>query len=162
VYGLEAINEANGWNMAALGILVVFSSLIILSIIIAQVHKLLDIWDNRKALIPTSEPERAGLQKAAAGKPETEKNKNVICKELLVAHAAFCPENTHEIVDIWKPLIQKLEDPFHLADLYKIAAENDLPHPHLTINRLRREQILIPTENQKFTFNYDRHDDDQE
>jgi hypothetical protein len=149
VYGLEAINEANGWYMAALGIMVVFLSLIILSIIISQLHKALDLWEEQKmAMSKKSSPP------IISKTPENDS----LCTKPPFQTTHSCLADISEIVEIWTPLIQKLDEPFRLADLYKLAAENDFPHPHLTINRLRRENILIPLEDHKFTFIYDKVD----
>jgi hypothetical protein len=43
--GLEAIAAHNGWSIAALGISIVFTGLIILSFTIAQLHKVLDFLE---------------------------------------------------------------------------------------------------------------------
>ena len=45
--GLEAISASNGWAISVLGISIVFSGLTLLSITIAQLHKLLDMWERR-------------------------------------------------------------------------------------------------------------------
>ena len=53
---------------------------------------------------------------------------------------------------MWSPLFNKLDDPFELSQLYKLAAQEDMPHPHLSITRLREENLLIPDGNRKYTF----------
>lgn len=164
MYGIEAINEANGWNMAALGILVVFTSLTILSVIISQLHKILILWDNKNTMLhggtagkklqtPVSE-EKTG---AAGGYKTIGCDNREWPGDPDHQQPDTWPENTGGLADMWSPLIEKLDDPFTLADLYKLADENQFPHPHLTITRLRRENILTPVQNQRFTFNYKRH-----
>lgn len=149
MYGIEAINEANGWNLTILAISVVFSSLIILSIIISQLHRILALWDKRAKLLPQSmapikkEGEDTMREHAGSGKRQA-------------SLTPASPEDINETIAMWSPLIEKLDDPFLLADLYKLAAENDFPHPHLTISRLRYENILVPVEDLRFTFKYER------
>ena len=50
MYGLEAINTANGWAISVVGISIVFSGLVTLSIIISQLHRVLNIWENPSAI----------------------------------------------------------------------------------------------------------------
>ncbi len=159
--GLEAINNANGWNMAALGILVVFSSLIILSVIISQLHKALTLWKKKGDWLPgknqskatvstetakgkTAETERIGSIPDFGAKPSAPSDRP--------EHPPVSPGNIDKIVHVWSPLFDKLDDPFELSQLYKLAAQEDMPHPHLTITRLREENLLIPDENRKYTF----------
>ncbi len=149
MYGIEAINAANGWNLAALGILVVFLSLIILSIIISQLHRILAVWDKKEDLLPggmtVDRSQIRGNEKAASsGREET------------VPHPHVCPGDINEIAAIWAPLAEKIDDPFLLADLYKLAVKNDFPHPHMTIQRLWQENILVPAGDRMFRFQYER------
>ncbi|MEN8212519.1 MAG: OadG family protein [Thermodesulfobacteriota bacterium] len=46
MYGLEAINANNGWSIAVVGVTIVFSGLVMLSFVISQLHKILDLWKN--------------------------------------------------------------------------------------------------------------------
>lgn len=48
-----------------------------------------------------------------------------------------------EIVEIYQEIIDKLEQPFALNDLYQVAGQKDIPHPILTVNRFRDVGILI-------------------
>ena len=154
--GIEAINAANGWNLAALGILVVFSSLIILSIIISQLHKILNLWSKYTTILPWNETLEKNAATSVYPKPGSRKKERTDEKPQQWSHEHTWPEDTREIAEIWRPLIEKLDDPFPLAELYKLATKNDFPHPHLTINRLRRENILVHVENQSFSFKYKR------
>ena len=51
MYGLEAIAQHNGWVQSILGISIVFSGLVLLSFAVSQIHKILDLWDNREIYI---------------------------------------------------------------------------------------------------------------
>ena len=157
MYGIEAINDANGWNLAALGILVVFSSLIILSIIISQLHKMLLLWEKRKNLWPGNQiPEKSEAPETQQAHPEIgdEKESSPSGETQELPHPHTCPEDINEIAAIWAPLALELGDPFRLTDLYKTAAKHNFPHPHLTINRLRRENIILPADDGMFTFRH--------
>lgn len=143
MYGLEAITDAHGWQMAALGVTIVFSSLIVLSIVISQLHNLLELWEKRKALLPE------GTAPEPAPKPRTAAH-----DETLLPHPSVCPTEIAAVAAIWDPLIQQLEAPFTLQALYKAAAAHRFPHPHLTVNRLRDAGFLAPAGDGRFTWKH--------
>jgi len=128
LYGLEAINAANGWSMSILGASIVFSGLVILSLAIAQLHKILNFWENRKDLSKNGKADTQLAQKEASK----------------ITHPDYCPEDIHEAAAIYRPLFAKLGATFQLVDLYKLSQDNNFPHPHITISRLREANILEP------------------
>jgi len=135
LYGLEAINAQNGWSMALVGITIVFTGLVALSFAISQLKKLIELWENRDKLTGKN-----GMVNENVGTEGIE----------LPDH---WPEDIHEAAGLYEPLFKKLGDPFPLADLYKLSEENNYPHPHLTIKRLRDAQILIQVGDGNFTRN---------
>lgn len=50
MYGLEAINANNGWAISVVGVTIVFSGLVMLSLVISQLHKVLAIWEDPSKL----------------------------------------------------------------------------------------------------------------
>ena len=120
MYGLEAISAYNGWAMVIIGPLIVMSGLTILSLIISQLHKLVAIFDKKDKT--TTEP--------------TVKSKDEISVPKVL------PTDISETAEIYQQLIDKLEQPFELSDLYRVAGENNFPHPVLTISRFREAGIL--------------------
>lgn len=125
MYGLEAISANNGWAMAIIGPLIVMSGLIVLSIIISQLHKLVAIFD-KKAKQTTEPPTKSKV-----------KSKDEISVPNIL------PNDILETAKIYQMLIDKLEQPFELSDLYQVAVQNNFPHPILTVSRLRDAEILI-------------------
>ena len=138
MYGLEAISANNGWAMAITGPLIVMSGLIILSIIISQLHKLVAIFDKKAE--PTSEP------------PIENKAKSKVKNNDEVSVPKILPNDILETAEIYQKLIDTLEQPFELIDLYKVAEKNNFPHPILTANRLRDAGILIQEDEGLFTW----------
>jgi hypothetical protein len=51
LFGIENITNNNGWAMAAVGASIVFMGLVVLSFVISQIHKLLNLWDEREKFI---------------------------------------------------------------------------------------------------------------
>jgi hypothetical protein len=137
LYSLENITAANGWAMAAVGASIVFLGLVVLSFVISQMHKILEYWENRG-----SEKTRPIIQPAATAPAKSDD---------AVFKAQHIPE-VSELSDTYGPLIEELDEPFVLTQLFEIAKDNDLPHPHLSINRLREAGLLIAQEDGTFTW----------
>ena len=123
--GIANIAANNGWAMASLGAGIVMSGLIILSLAISQIHKLVDVWEKRK--------EKATAAPAAEPPAET--------KPAPVETAA-CPINLDELAVLYQPLTEPLGSPFELKELYRLAGEANLPHPHITIRCFREAGLL--------------------
>ena len=123
MYGFEAINAVNGWAMAAVGALIVFSGLVVLSLVISQLHKfipLLEKYGHEKCASPdaTSVP-------FTQPKPKSQ-------------------PDIKEQAELFQPIIESLDPSFPLSELYSQAQEHNIPHPHLTISAFRDAGILVP------------------
>ncbi len=106
--------------MAITGPLIVMSGLTILSIIISQLHKLVALFEKKD--IQATEP-------ADGSKDE-------------ISIPKVLPIDISETAAIYQQLIDRLEQPFELKDLYRVAEENNFPHPVLTVSRFREAGIL--------------------
>ncbi len=137
MYSIDNITAANGWAMAAVGASIVFLGLVILSFVISQMHKILRFWEERVTLSG-----RAKDQAPTAEAPEP---------EIPAYKEQHLPE-VSELVDTYGPLVEKMGDSFELTQIFDIAKENDFPHPHLSINRLREAGILVAQDDGTFTW----------
>jgi len=126
--GLEAISASNGWSMAVLGISIVFSGLVVLSLAISQLKKIVDLLEKKE-----TGPEQ---KDAPAGEPLIPPEDFPSPKD--------SPEDIHETALRYKPLFEKLGDTFQLSELYRLSQAGAYPHPHLTIKTFRQVQILTP------------------
>ena len=131
MYGLEAISANNGWAMAIIGPLIVMSGLTILAIIISQLHKLVALFDKKAK--QTTDPPIKSKDEISAPK--------------------ILPNDILETAKIYQMLIDKLEQPFELSNLYQVAVQNNFPHPILTVSRLRDAGILIRESEGLFIWN---------
>lgn len=138
MYGLEAISAYNGWAMAFAGALIVLSGLAVLSVIISQLHKVVAILDHRE--------EKKKQRKELSIFPEAEEKQEWIIPDRF-------PMDIDEAASIYLPLIDQLEKPFRLSQLYEISRKNNLPHPHLTIREFREAGILVNAGDGFFTWN---------
>jgi hypothetical protein len=133
VYGLEAIATHNGWAMAATGALIVFFGLVLLSTTISQLYRIIDLFDKK-----TLQPEAAVM--AAQAPPKSAEPSSYALDleaDLFQYQAASTP----------------LGDSFDLADLYQVARELDLAHPHLSISHFRRQNMLVVQPSGQFSWN---------
>jgi hypothetical protein len=122
VYGLEAINAHNGWAMAFAGALIVMVGLTVLALVISQLYKLAALFENRGR-----KPHRV----------------DSIEEKTAPRNRFFC--ELDDAQEIYRPLVEELDECFELKELYEMARQQDLPHIHLTIRSLRECGILVPT-----------------
>ena len=124
MYGIENISANNGWAIAVLGAGIVFTGLAVLSLVISQIYRILQYFENRGKTPTSPEPEADAVKKPFATIPHLPEPK--------------------ELVSIYRPLVEGLDEPFQLAQLYEKAAKMDLPHTHISISRLREAGVLTP------------------
>lgn len=119
--GFEAITHHNGWAMAIVGATIVISGLAILSLIISQLHKVVGLLDKK------NDPPVANVTEK-----ETRAEEN----------RAACPSDIQITLELYRPLIDELDDQFQLADLYTLANKYHMHHPHLSIRCMREAGVL--------------------
>jgi hypothetical protein len=132
MFGIDYITNNNGWAMAVVGATTVFVGLAVLSFVISQVHKLLDAWENRTK------------DKADAAERPTEK---------APARQEQRLPTVSELCSIYRPLVEQLQEPFLLTQLFEKSKEMDLPHPHLSIKSLQEADVLVARGDGTFTWN---------
>ncbi len=138
MFGLKAISAHNGWAMAVVGAAIVFSGLAVLAFVISQIHKLLGFWDKKNRYFDNASKKKNPLPEITAKKPAPE--------------PALCPSNLPALAILYRPLVESLETPFQLTDLYVLAQDRDFPHPHLTLSCFRQANFLIPQGDGYFTW----------
>lgn len=134
MYGLEAIQANNGWAMAVTGAFIVMIGLAVLSFIISQLHRIIELFDvlsDRKSKKLNAPKQTVGLEPQAALPPLSDLN---------------------ETMNRFKPFTREIGDPFDLAALFQIFIHHDDPHPHLTIRSLREQGYLVPDGSGLFTW----------
>ena len=137
--GFEAISHYNGLAMAIVGTSIVFMGLAVLSFAISQIHRLLIFWEDRDIYLQRIRNFKNRILK----KSQTD---SIKVKNLL--------DDINKTAQSYVPLIDQLGKHFQLADLYSLAQQNDLPHPHLTITKFRNEKLIIPEGDGFFTWNF--------
>jgi len=141
VYGLEAINASNGWAISVVGVTIVFTGLVMLSIVIAQLYKVLALWENPskiKALFKKKQPE----------KPREEQ----------ISNRVVFAESQKEVVKQFALLVRTMTDHFSLPRLLQLALISDLKDPYLNLNNLFKTKIIVPDGSGFFTWDKDMFD----
>jgi len=119
LYGLEAIRAGNGWEISIIGISIVFTGLIFLSIFIGQIHNLLDFWENRSKIIFF---------------PKQERKKNTIIK---------LTENQKIITKQFSLLVKTMGMPFSLSKLLWLAEICGIENPYSNLCLLTKTRIIL-------------------
>ena len=132
MFGIDNITNNDGWAMAVVGATTVFVGLAVLSFVISQIHKILDAWENRNK------------DKAVAAETPQEKAPAPQGQRL---------PTVSELCSIYRPLVEQLQEPFLLTQLYEKTKEMDLPHPHLSIKSLQEADVLVYQGDGTFTWN---------
>ncbi|BBO70195.1 hypothetical protein DSCA_41250 [Desulfosarcina alkanivorans] len=131
MYGIAAIQQANGWAMAGAGAGIVLIGLGVLSFLISMIPRLTGFFEEKAQ--PPVEPE------AKESRPK-----------------AIIPEKMPEDIDaastIYVSLTKELGESFTLIDLHRKSKELGIPHPHLSINRFRDAGILVSAGEGRFTW----------
>ncbi len=126
VYGLEAINYANGWAMAGVGATIVVTGLSVLSCLISQLHRLVDFFE---------------VSNTVSEAKVVDKDDKVI-KESVPEKLSNKLDEASQIYMLFTS--EQLGDSFQLTDLYRLSNDIGLPHPHISIRNFRDSGILIP------------------
>ncbi|MCP4356375.1 MAG: OadG family protein [Proteobacteria bacterium] len=128
--GFDAITNQNGWAMALVGVSIVFSGLLILSLSIAQLHKVLDIWEKK-----------GDVYKKIVEKREQKAKKVKAYKDLTVT------EWLEISVKQFNILVQAMDDPFSLPVLLDVAQKRGLLRPHSALTEFLKIELIIPDGN---------------
>ena len=124
MYGLEAIDANNGWAISMVGITIVFTGLVTLATVIAQLYKVLNLWKN---LGKTSQFFRSS-------KKETEKTVGVY----VITNAQ------KETAKQFHLLVRSMEDNFSLSRLLYLSEISGLKDPHSVLTILLKSRIIKP------------------
>ena len=138
MYGLEAINAANGWAMAYTGAIIVFSGLVVLSFVVSQLNRILGFWES---FIKYFKPTQQSKQTDEIKDEDT----------FVVPHCV--PSDINKAAQYYSPVIKELDQPFELTSLYAISQQKGFPHPHITISCFRQANILVPEGDGLFRWN---------
>jgi hypothetical protein len=125
LYGLENISAHNGWAISFVGVTIVFTGLTLLCLTIAQLHKILDLWENKDKYI------------------NNRNHKTLTSTPANAVRKPGMPVEELETIRQYKLIADRLEQPFSLPKLLDIAIKVGLDRPHSTINILLVKKIIV-------------------
>ncbi len=140
--GLEAIMHYNGFAMAAVGVTIVFTVLVVLSFFISQLHRLLMLWENRR---------RAAARIRlffTSGRPKEEQ------KEEPLRESGLQSMN-NESVRQFELLVKSMGEPFSLPELISMAEVCGISRPHSKASSLIKSNIIAPDNRGFFVWNHE-------
>ncbi|CCK79164.1 OadG family protein [Desulfobacula toluolica] len=149
MYGIEAINANNGWAISIVGVSIVFSGLVTLSLVISRLYKVLALWENPsliKEFFSAKKPED-DFEEVSIDIPAEMKVEDI--KDL----AGF-----KEVAKQFALLVRTMEDHFSLSRLLHLAKTSDLKDPHENLNNLLATRIIISDGAGLFTWDKERFD----
>ncbi len=120
--------------MAIVGSLIVFSGLVVLSFVISKLHTIAGFLEKKK---PPS-------------KIQDDQEKDLKDIDL----SGEWPSDIREQAKLYQPIIDNLGPSFELQELYLIAEEYGVPHPHLTITEFRYAGFLVSLDEGFFSWNF--------
>jgi len=131
MYGLEAISHHNGWAISIVGILIVFTGLVTLSMIIRVFPKIIAMIEGNGK--PTAQPTMPNKITSQPKKPEPTIDNSI-----------------KEAVRQYQHLISWMGEPFSLPRLLELAQKRGLVRPHATIGQLIHASVIQPDGNGYF------------
>ncbi|HMA85849.1 MAG TPA: OadG family protein [Desulfosalsimonadaceae bacterium] len=143
--GLDAILHHNGFAMAAVGITIVFTALVTLSLVISQLHKLLLVWDDRRIYVEKVRNLFSSARPTEARPPQVD-------EEIFEIHYF---DDINESSRQFQILIQAMGEPFSLPELIQIAQSFGIEHAHSTVSHLIVKNFIVPDGNGFYRWNQD-------
>ncbi len=131
MYGLAAIEQANGWAMAGAGACIVLSGLAVLCFLISLIPRITGAFEKKETL-PAEQ---------TAAVPESKKT--MVEEE---------PNELDATCACYMALTQDLGEAFTLVDLHKKSRSAGHPDPHLSVNRLRQAGLLVCVGDERFAW----------
>ncbi|MDD9301197.1 MAG: OadG family protein [Desulfobacter sp.] len=135
LYGLEAISANNGWAVSVVGISIVFTGLVMLSLVISQLHKVIDLIEN---------PEK--IKKVFGSKKQASKDKAQALSIMVIT------EEQKEIAKQFALLVRTMEDHFPLPRLLRLAVISGIKDPHANLNILLKAFIIVADQDGYFSW----------
>jgi UDP-glucose 6-dehydrogenase len=145
LYGLEAIAANNGWAISVVGVSIVFSGLVMLSLVISQLHKVLALWEDPSKI--------KAFFKAKPPEVQTEE-----LQEKPVSEQLIFTESQKEVAKQFALFVRTMEDHFSLPRLLHFAKISDVKDPYSNLNNLIKSKIIIPDDSGFFTWDKEMFD----
>lgn len=141
MYGLQAINAANGWAVTIAGISIVFTGLLVLAAAMANLQKVLNLWDRKGDLLqflkakPEAQPVQQPPVSKEPGEPAAAKPTGMALTSQQV-----------ETANAFQLIINRLGEPFSLFQLLEKASLHGISHPHHHLDTFLKLHLIVEAE----------------
>lgn len=137
MYGLSAISAANGWLITAAGITIVFTGLVVLALVLANLEKALTAWDRRHEMLE----KRRRIPKAAPSPEEmaAEKPKAVPTPTTPVVDLST---EQMEVYAYFQWLANRQGETFSLPRLLEQAEKRGIRNPYTHLDLFLRLGLI--------------------
>lgn len=139
MYGLAAINAANGWVITIAGIAIVFSGLLVLSMVLQNLERGLSLWDHRKDLFKAKPPPPAWLPSAGGEQTEPPAQSRQRAESKVIAVAT----EQLEAFAALRTLAALQGAVFELPRLLETAEKRGLAKPHSNLDRCLELGLIV-------------------
>lgn len=129
MYGLAAIEQANGWAMAGAGAGIVLCGLAVLSFLISMIPRIIGAFEKKVTV-----PEDSTVENPGAKETKAEER----------------PDDLDAVFARYMELTQDLGEAFSLIDLHRKIRSAGIPDPHLSVTRLRQAGLLASVGDERF------------
>lgn len=147
MYGLQAINAANGWSVTIAGISIVFTGLLVLAAVMAKMEKLLTLWDRKGELF------RLGKGKAEVKTvPEPAVPGEYVKSAATESAAVVLSHEQMEAATAFQLITNRLGEPFSLTQLLEKAALHGVSHPHRHLETFLQLHLIVEGEDDQRGF----------
>lgn len=119
--GLQGVSQNSGWIVSVF--------LVMSALFVALLRKKKRAAAREEKARAFSEPQAKASVPPDEGKVDEKKS----------------PLDIPGAIALYQPLIDSIGERFELVELYRLAREKDLPHPHLTITYLQHAGVLVST-----------------
>lgn len=136
MYGFEAITAANGWTITLAGLSIVFSGLLILATLIANVQRLLNLWDNRGRIFKSGK-QISPLPEVPLMKTSSEES---LDPEVDIVY--LTPEQL-EVANYFRWITERMGESFSLPRLLEQAEHCGIASPHFHLNDFLCSGLIV-------------------
>ena len=120
MYGFEAISHNNGWAISIVGVMIVFTGLLSLSLIIRLFPKIIAMIEGNNKAEPEKKQEKISQQQKTP----------------------LLDKNIKEAVRQYRYLISWMGEPFSLPRLIELSEKRGLARPYHTVSQLIHAKII--------------------
>jgi Na+-transporting methylmalonyl-CoA/oxaloacetate decarboxylase gamma subunit len=142
MYGWQAISAANGWMITLAGISIVFTGLLFLSILMANMERVLRLWDRRREFLSFRGKREPEPLAAPLAEPKQEQAKAVAAEKGII----HLSQEQQQVIDAFQLITNRIGEPFSLVQLLEKASQLGISSPHHYLDAFLRMNLIVEGE----------------